>query len=155
MHHSARLLTLIIASILLSGCCWLCGSQELSCIHPPISKVEADSKILIKLGAELEKIKGNVAAEFGNKITQTFAQVEDKNAALYLLLNAIDCYLQRGTVGEDIAKKLAVDAVIPWKTAIGQASSDANITSVHISKIAESAQPAALRARLREFGILN
>ncbi|MEO1129981.1 MAG: hypothetical protein AAFX05_09815 [Planctomycetota bacterium] len=103
------------------GCC-----SSPCTIDPPQSTSDRDTGTAIKLAAELEQLpaEGELTLDFKNTSKVAFQELDDKNAALLLLLRAIKCYLEEGEVGQDIARSLAEEAKEEFAGAIGMRGGD-------------------------------
>ena len=92
-------------------CCLLCSCADkiTSCITAPATSSEHDRSIMLKAEAELEQVpvSGNVQTGFKDIVKRQFDTISNEDKALFLFLTAIDCYLQRGVVGEEVARQMA------------------------------------------------
>jgi hypothetical protein len=117
-----RLLFATLAALsMFIGCC-----SRPCTIDPPESTSDRDTGTAIKLAAELQQLpaSGELSLEFKNTSKVAFQDLDDKNAALLLLLRAIKCYLEEGEVGQAIAQSLAEEAKDEFASAIGMRGGD-------------------------------
>lgn len=144
--------------------CWLvyflisttgCVTPKATCITPPLTHSESDRKAAIEISGKLEKIpiSGTLKLDFEKTLKSDFDKLSDTNAALLLFLNAIDCYLQRGKVGHEIAKEMAAIVRSKYAAAAGLQGTDAVLTPIERSLIQKSTEADKILGRLRQFGI--
>jgi len=126
-----------------------------SCINPPKTNVESDKKLITDITAKLEQLQasGELKVDFENTVKQNFDKLSDSNAALLLFLNAIDCYLQRGKVGQEAAREMVAIVRARWGAKNGLSGTLPNLTPVEKQIIGNSPNAPAILSRLEEFGI--
>ncbi|MEM7309572.1 MAG: hypothetical protein AAF682_23050 [Planctomycetota bacterium] len=114
-----RNLCLSLAAILPTfGCA---SVSEVGCVIPPPIVAESDRETAFEIAAALEALPrgGELAASFQDAILIHFDRLSDPNACLFLFLKAIECYLDAGDVGRDIALELAGHVRVAWATRCG------------------------------------
>ena len=161
--HAARpvLRALALSSLLAAACSGPVQDIEVQCIQPPISRVSTDNDKIIGLAAELEQlpVDGGLELLFDSKVDLEFARIVDCEAGLHLFLNAIDCYMQRGAVGEEIARAMAQTVQNTWFECHGWTegpkATDAEVTAYYDMKMAGYPDETGLDQRLAEFGLKN
>jgi|SRR5579863_913975 len=126
-----------------------------SCITPPMTTNEIDKKKIVDITAKLDKLQssGEIKTDFETTLKQNFDKLSDSNAALLLFLNAIDCYLQRGKIGQDIARDMVSVVRARWGAANGLAGTMPTLTPIEQGIIGRSPNSAAIYGRLSEFGV--
>lgn len=131
------------------------GCVTHSCITPPISSVDSDKKKIVDITAKLDKLQasGELKTDFETTLKQNFDKLNDSNAALLLFLNAIDCYLQRGKVGQDVAREMVAVVRARWGAKNGLAGTLPTLTPVEKQIIDKSQNATAIYGRLEEFGV--
>lgn len=146
------MLLLAIFTMLISGA--TCRPNT-SCITPPITSSESDRTNAIEITAQLTKIVTavDVKTSFQNCVKQNFDKLNDSNAALLLFLNAIDCALQKGKIGQDVAIELAKVVHERWGAKNGLSGTLPTLTPIERQLIQKSPNSAVIFARLNEFGI--
>ena len=84
-----------------------CNHQP--CIQPPPMSTDEENSVAISLAAQLANIPvgGSLSTTFSNIVKNEYSMLNDNDKTLYLFLTAIQCYLQEGKVGEDIARQMA------------------------------------------------
>jgi hypothetical protein len=97
---------MIVPTVLLIG---LMACKTDQCIIPALERQKVTDKKSIDVAAKLEHLpaSGNVKTEFEKNVDQNFSTLPSEDTALFLFLTAIDCYLRRGEVGQEIARVLA------------------------------------------------
>jgi hypothetical protein len=150
--HSQLVLILAMFAILISG---VGCHTATSCITPPITSSESDHTNAVDLSVQLTKIEasGDIKLSFENTVKQNFDKLNDSNAALLLFLNAIDCYLQRGKIGHDVAIEMADVVRARWGAKNGLSGSSPTLSPIERQLIQKSPNSAIILGRLNEFGI--
>jgi hypothetical protein len=143
-----------VCILLLAACC----SQDVpvACVVPPPTSQAADHSKLVTLSVKLEKLPldADFSAKFNDTVSQSFQTLSDKNATLYLFLQAIDCYLRHGKVGERIAQEMADFVRASWaQTTVGQRGTPPALTPDEINMIKQTPYKEEIYARFREFGV--
>jgi hypothetical protein len=85
-------------------------------------------------------------------VSNTFGTIPDKEATLYMWLSAIDCYLQRGKVGEELASRLTDFVINNYSTSKGQGS-EGLTTELLEGPIAASPLGPQIKELLNKFGV--
>jgi hypothetical protein len=104
-----------------------CSKASLPCIAPPPAKLLSDREtpFLANITADLQKIGlqdgPDVKDRFASRLQGEFDTLSDPNASLFLFLEAIDCYLKNGKVGEDVARSMAGLVMTRWSAKQGLA----------------------------------
>lgn len=124
-------------------------------ITPPPTSTSADRTNAVEISSQLSKIvnAANITASFDSSVQNNFDKLSDSNAALLLFLNAIDCYLSHGKIGQDVANQMAQVVKQRWGAANGLAGGMPTLSPIEKHIIAESPDSEAITARLNEFGI--
>lgn len=96
---------------LLSSCC-----SRGSCIKPPPMSSEEQNTVAANIAAQLAGAPagGSLSVSYSNILKETYDKLSDNDKALYLFLVAIDCYLEDGKVGQEIAKQMAQAVQAKW-----------------------------------------
>lgn len=101
------------------------------CIKPPpVGDGTLDEASRLSLEAELEGIP-NVAAAAGgvkSEVLRTtelrYAELDDDETVLYMLLKAIECYAEGDVISQQVREELARDVFLRYLDAVGQAGGD-------------------------------
>ncbi|MBX3360137.1 MAG: hypothetical protein KF912_02655 [Phycisphaeraceae bacterium] len=137
--------TVVASGLLLVGCKTARQVVEptvTSCPQPPVTGVSSEDKAGYNLAAKLEQVGvgGEVKAEFERVVKADFATLSDRNVSLLLFLRAIDCYLGRGAVGEEIAREMAAMVRQEWAAQSGFRGTDGPLTPLEVAAINRSPQ---------------
>lgn len=83
----------------------LVGCPAGPCITPPPLKTDDQTKLAVSLAAKFAELPGGatLSTDFSRVVDTTFAQLNDNDAAYYMSLQAISCYLNEGKAGQLIA----------------------------------------------------
>jgi hypothetical protein len=134
----------VLYAILL-GAAACAARPPIPCIAPPCVgsyKYQTDEKSALDVSAKLQKIALDAGVklqdEFKTVLEENFDKMSDSNVALYLFLNAIDCYLKSGKVGQDVAKMMAGTVHTRWGSSKGFAGITPSLTPAERALIAPS-----------------
>jgi hypothetical protein len=116
MLEKALVPLFLFAALPLAGC-----RSEPKCIQPPPLFEDRDRGTLLDIASQFEKIPGggSLALDFRDTTQTCFAELSEANTALYLSLQAIDCYLERGAIGQRAAEELAQVVRREWSLKTG------------------------------------
>jgi len=122
----------------------LAGCAKKPCILPALQRQQITDKKAVEVGGQLQQLpaSGNLKTDFQKSVDQNFSQLPNEDMALFLFLTAIDCYLQRGEAGKDIAATLAQgvrEKYLSVKKFAG-ASPGPELTALELAKLRESKQ---------------
>jgi hypothetical protein len=146
----------VAGCVLLSGCRLHSDSPTYtSCIKPPPVKSDVDRSAEADIAAKLEKLQasGELKGDFNKVVNTDYDKLSDNNAALLLFLEAIDCLMDRGQIGEAVARQMADIVRARWGAREGLAGIAPTLTPVEKNFINASPEKDLIYARLREFGI--
>lgn len=141
MH--ARHFLSISAGVLLCaplGCNGPKNNTLSSCIQPPVFEVDDQGRIASEVTAKLAEIQLDVSAssKFESLLKANFTKLSDRNASLLLFLRAIECYMQSGQVGEEIAREMAAMVREEWSKQSGFRGTDGPLTPLEEAAIKRS-----------------
>jgi len=127
----------ILALAILSSCC------HQPCITPPPMATSDQDTIAASIAAQLTAVPvgGSISGSYATVVTNTYDKLTDNDKALYLFLIAIQCYLNDGKVGADIAKSMAAMVQAKW------AAKDTPGTQAPTSRSSMTASIAKIDAR--------
>ncbi len=110
MRENMKLFAVLPLLVVLSCC------SHQPCITPPPMTTEEQNNVAASIAAQLAgaPATGSLSASYSNIVKDTYDKLQDNDKALYLFLLAIECYLNEGKVGEDIAKNMAQMVQIKW-----------------------------------------
>src|SRR5438552_2149118 len=100
--------------------CCASGPPVLPCITAPPGHMlsQNDNTIAASLTTDLQKLGvkagADLKAEFQSKVDADFDKLSDANVSLFLFLQAIDCYMKNGKIGESIAKDMVAIVRARW-----------------------------------------
>lgn len=131
-----------------------CESTE-SCITVPATSSEKDRSVLIKAKAQLAQVpaSGDLETRFNNIVKEEFDTISDEDKALFLFLTAIDCYLQRGAVGEQIALDMSQTVRARWGARKGFSGAPDTLQPIELREIREAEDGDAILRLFRSLGI--
>ena len=91
-----------------------CSHQP--CITPPPMTTEEQNNVAASIAAQLAgaPATGSLSVSYSNIVKDSYDKLQDNDKALFLFLLAIDCYLNEGKVGQDIAKNMAQAVQAKW-----------------------------------------
>lgn len=126
----------ILSIVLLSGC----FSQP--CITPPPMSTMQQRDIALKLAAQFPSVPvgGDVETHFMATSSAAFEQLSDDNAAYFMSLQAIQCYLREGRAGQLIAIRLSRDLQKKWQDRTGAQSVEAHPQAPEVKAIIQSVE---------------
>ncbi len=109
-----------LSLVVLTSCC-----SHQSCITPPPMSTEEQNTVAASIAAQLAgaPATGSLSVSYSNIVKDTYDKLQDNDKALYLFLLAIECYLNEGQVGQDIAKGMAETVRAKWGTKQGPLTS--------------------------------
>lgn len=98
---------------IVSSCC-----TQHSCITPPPMTTDEQNSIAVGLAAQLASVPvgGSLSTTFSTIVKNEYDRLTDNDKTLFLFLQAIDCYLKDGKVGQDIAKSMAKMVNDKWSS---------------------------------------
>ncbi|MEO0652309.1 MAG: hypothetical protein AAFZ65_16675 [Planctomycetota bacterium] len=142
--------TVLLLTLLTAGCA---STPDVGCITPPPVLTASQRTTALEIAADLEAIpKGNLAFDFQDAILLNFDRLSDPNACLYLYLKAIECYLDQGKVGRDLAAELAGYVRVAWARRCGFRNAPLELTPAEWEHIADSRYGPYIQGPLSTIG---
>lgn len=86
------------------------------CVVPPPTLAASSHEIALDLSVKFMSlpVSPTMSTDFKNASSEAFDKLSDDNAAYYMSLQAIDCYLREGKVGQAVALQMAADVQARW-----------------------------------------
>lgn len=154
------MLGMTVATLVLvgaGGCNGTGGAKSTleACIQPPAEYVKGEDKVANEITAKLAKldVEATAKSEFGSTLQANFSKLSDRNVSLLLFLRAIDCYLEQGVVGEELARDFARMVREEWSEQAGFRGTDGPLTPLERGYIQRYEHSDEIFDYLRSFGI--
>lgn len=140
-------LTLLLA-FLVSGCFW-----SRPCITPPPMATSDQNSMAASVSAQLAALPvgGSFSGSYSNIVTNSYDKLGDNDKSLYLFLLAIDCFLDDGKIGQDIAKQMAKLIMAKWS----EREPKSREFSAFRGTISRSDKSAEILAMLKKIGVAD
>jgi hypothetical protein len=109
-----RTLALLVALAVEGVSC--AGQVDPPCVVPPPTLAASSHDLGVNLSVKLMSvpITPTLGTDLKSACSETFDKLSDDNAALYMCLQAIDCYLKRGKLGQSEAVSLMTFVQQRW-----------------------------------------
>lgn len=141
-----------------------CGKN--SCISQPFSHVTSDRQLILDLAGKLDKLKvasgpeAKFTVDYKKVVDESYQELSESGTALFLCLQAIDCYLLRAAKYPELLP--VIEDLIPDLTNICRSGHGAKEGISGMSKMLDDNERDAIDksiyapliyARYRQFGV--
>jgi hypothetical protein len=96
-------------------------------------------------------VGGSFSGSYSNIVTNSYDKLGDNDKSLYLFLLAIDCFLDDGKIGQDIAKQMAKLIMAKWS----EREPKSREFSAFRGTISRSDKSAEILAMLKKIGVAD